>query len=419
MPFTKDRAGLALAALLTAAFLWNAFSASAMEQFVHMRGFFALGAALRWLSFAGVLLLLPALMWEERRCEALCRFVLLPVLLSGICSTGSYFALLSPDLTEIAAYTLFNGASVLACLHLIARARGRLFAPRVNPKSCLRLFLLVVIATAPLNIFMQVPLLMSTPFLLFRRFGGWHIASLVLLVATTLFCNESLRKKSKAERYFSLFMLSMCLFVHLSLRFSFVRLHDYQAAHGVVGALPLYVCSFGIALLPFAILSKNAFFQGALFLVNCPGAIIAFVWPSPGAVTVAHYNVTYFVLSHILLFAVTAQLPLLEGTPRRAHFLHLTWIIVLYYLAMVALNTLAVRTGNGYDPNFSYVAHCPLPLPLQNILTVQLGPFRFSPVYIAILCAVQYALCIVTWLVYRLVLRIRKALERRKMRFMT
>lgn len=142
-------------------------------------------------------------------------------------------------------------------------------------------------------------------------------------------------------------------------------------------------------------------------MINCPGAIIAFVWPDTGPVTVLHYNVTYFVFSHILLFVVTAHLAIsLGGAPRRAHLGHLAYLIAAYYLLMVILNAVAVRFGGGYDPNFSFVAKCPLPLPLHELLPVHLGILCFSPPYIAILCAVQFALCLVTYFLYRLIARL-------------
>ena len=170
-----------------------------------------------------------------------------------------------------------------------------------------------------------------------------------------------MKNKGKPERVTALYLLSMVLLHQLCMRFSFVRLQDYQTAHGIVGALPLYVCSFGVVLLPIAVLSGSAFFQGALFMINCPGAIIAFVWPNTGPVTIFHYNVTYFVFSHILLFVTTAHLAIsADGMPRRAHLAHLSYAILAYYLLMVVLNGIAVRFGNGYDPNFSYVAQCPL-----------------------------------------------------------
>ena len=75
-------------------------------------------------------------------------------------------------------------------------------------------------------------------------------------------------------------------------------------------------------------------------------------------------------------------------------------------LGMSNVLTLAVRFGGGYDPNFSFVAKCPLPLPLHELLPVHLGILCFSPPYIAILCAVQFALCLVTYFLYRLIARL-------------
>lgn len=404
MHLTRRIPNILLAAVTAAAYIWACFAANFAEQFVCLNSAAAvLGSAARWIASAGFIALPAALLYGEQRCRAAAIFAVLPATLFGLAFSGPYFAVCPAETHEIAAYAAVNLSVLASCTYL---AFGGLPAKK-EAAGAAKLLPLLLLGVFPLNIFMQVRPLMTAKFLLFRNFGPWHIFFILLLVAATVAVYFLLRKKSGEERFVALFLLSLALFFQLAARFSFVRLNDYQTAKGIVGALPLYVCSFGIMLLPFAIISGSSFFRGALFMINCPGAIIAFVWPDTGPVTVLHYNVTYFVFSHILLFVVTAHLAIsLGGAPRRAHLGHLAYAIAAYYLLMVILNAVAVRFGGGYDPNFSFVAKCPLPLPLHELLPVHLGILCFSPPYIAILCAVQFALCLVTYFLYRLIARL-------------
>ena len=401
MQLTKKLPNLILAALTFAAFIWCSFSANAMEQFVRLHGFANIfGSAARWICTAGFLAVLPALLTGERRCRAIAVFAVLPAEILSVVFSRAFFAVHAPAPHEIAAYALLHAAMAASCLLLIFDGER---PSKSDIARAARLFPLLLLGAFPLNFFMQFETLMTAEFLQFRNFGLWHVFFVLLLAGATVGLYFLLRGKTAEEKSMALFLLSLALFSQLCLRFSFVRLQDYQAAHGIVGALPLFVCSFGVVLLPFAVLSGSAFFRGALFMINCPGAIIAFVWPAAGEVTVFHYNVTYFVYCHILLFVTTAHLAVsLNGAPRKAHLKHLSYAIAVYYFSMVILNGLAVHWGHGYDPNFSYVAQCPLPLPLHTILPVRLGIFLFSPVYLLVLCAVQFALCLITYFIYGL-----------------
>ncbi len=401
MPVTKKFPDILLSALTAAAFIWSCFSANVMEQFVHLHSAADIfGCIMRWISMAGFIALPAALLYRQRHCRTVCLLAVLPATLIGLALSAPFFAVYPLSVQEKAAYITSNAAILASCTYLLYR--DGLPPLRELPRAALLLALLLI-GVFPLNIFMQAKPLMTARALLFRNFGPWHIVFVVMLILSAIGLFYLLRGKNTRTRTISLFLLSLSLAFQLCTRFSFVRLQDYQTAHGLVGAMPLYVCSFGIMLLPFAILSGSAFFRGALFMVNCPGAIIAFVWPDTGPVTILHYNVTYFVFSHILLFVTTAHLAiLLNGAPQKAHLLHLSYAIVAYYLLMVLLNAVAVKFGGGYDPNFSFVAKSPLPLPLHELLPVQIGFIRFSPPYIAVLCAVQFALCALTFGAYRL-----------------
>ena len=411
MQITKKAPNIILAVITVAAFIWCSFSANMMEQFLHMRGTANLiGSIAQWISMTGFVAAPAALLYEESRCRTICIFAVLPASVTAAAFSRAYFSVHTPAPYEIAAYICANAAMLASCLYLLFTDKpgnhGTL------PRAAL-LFALLLAGVLPLNIFMQSRTLLTAAPLRFYNFGLWHFFFIALLVAATIGLYLLMRNKGKPERVTALYLLSMVLLHQLCMRFSFVRLQDYQTAHGIVGALPLYVCSFGVVLLPIAVLSGSAFFQGALFMINCPGAIIAFVWPNTGPVTIFHYNVTYFVFSHILLFVTTAHLAIsADGMPRRAHLAHLSYAILAYYLLMVVLNGIAVRFGNGYDPNFSYVAQCPLPLPLHKILPVRLGMFTFSPIYLLILCAVQFCLCLVAYFLCKLFALIFSRLKR-------
>lgn len=405
MVLIRKPQNIALAALVAVLFVWNAFSANVMEQFVHMNGFAAVfGSVSRWLSMTGFVILPAALLYGEERCKALSYCAVLPFTLLGVCFSGNYFSVHRAAPFEIVSYALSNAAILAACVYLFF-FEERPKAGAVYVKA-LPLLGLIALGVAPLNLLMQFPALMHAEPFMFHRFGVWHILFIFLLIGATIAAYYYLRGKDRETRRMALFLVSAALFFQLSVRFSFVRLQDYQDSHGIVGALPLYVCSFGIMLLPFGIMSRSRFFQSVLFLINTPGAIIAFVWPSAGPVTIFHYNVTYFTVSHILLFVTTAHLTIsLKYAPQRRDFAHLSYMIALYYVAMAVFNALAVRYGHGYDPNFSFVSASPLPIPFHLILPLHIAGISISPIYMGILYAVQYSLCTVTYGIYKLFAR--------------
>ncbi len=414
MPITKRRLPeIFIAAIFFIVAVWNFFTANVMEQFVRLHSFASvLGGIARWIGMCGFVIIPVALIYREQRCRNLSVCAVLPAILIGLCLPKPYFAVHPNTHTEIAAYISYNVSSFIACLYILCSILyDRLaFRPapmqtqRVPIKSSIALFILLAAGCAPLNFFMQFPHLMQAGWLRFRLFGAWHILFILLCAAATLGLSFYLKNKNRQQRFFAMLFLSGVLFFQLAVRFSFVRLRDYQTAHGIIGALPLYVCSFGIMLLPFAVLSRSSFFRSALFLINTPGAIIAFVNPTIGHFSVLHYNTTYFVFSHVLLFAITANLVIRLGArPNTSHLKALACLIPCYYTMMFALNAAAILSNPSYDPNFSFVSFSPLPVAFEKILPVSLGPISFSPLYLALLCAIQFALAFVTYAVYRLI----------------
>lgn len=412
---TKDKGNTAMtsvkktmctlfAALIAVLFMWNAFTANVMEQFVRLHRFSDFACAFfRWIQLAGFVFIFPALLWNERRCAFLAFAAALPATVGALAFSGNFFAVHKVNGAEIAAYILMNASMLAACIlcaFLYFEKKDR--APAIGKKSTIILFVCVLIGVIPLNVFMQIPALMDCSFLKFVRFGGWHFLFVGIAVAAAVLAGLYLKRLSKEERYAAVFILSLVLFCHLALRFSFVRLRAYHSTQGILSALPLYVCSFGIFLLPFAVATRSSFFQGILFLINAPGAIVAFIWPSCGPVTIFHYNVTYFVVSHILLFVTTAQLAsALGGVPTIKHIKHLSYLIAAYYVTMFVLNTVA-QAISGKNPNFSYVSFSPLPVSIHFFLAIKIGKSTLSLPYLLILCAVQYALCFVTFGIWKL-----------------
>ncbi len=414
MQITKKTIPVILTVLFVGTSVWNGFAASVMEQFFHIRSAWEwASAAIHWLGMTAFVILPPALLFGERRCRALAVYALLPVLTAGACLAWVYFSLLPTPPDELAAYILSRSSAVAACVYLAAeqfsrRHKGAEFVPNGNilPRAAV-LFLLVTLACFPLNFFMQFPALMEPKELKFTLFGKWHWFFIIETLASPAILSHFIKEKSKEEKFIALFMLSEALFFQFVLRFSYVRLHSYQSLKGIVSVLPLYVCTFGIAVLPFAILSRSPFFQSVLFLVNTPGAIVAFVWPPMEGSSVWNYNVTCFVFSHILLFAITANMALhLEAKPQKKHLMHLPYMIAAYYAVMLLLNTAAIRlSSTNSNPNFSFISKSPLPIALEKVWAVNIGPFTFSPLYYLVLVAVQYALALITYLIYRAYLR--------------
>ena len=410
MPVCKKTDNILIALLIVIATVWNGFSANVMEQFIHMRTpVQIIGAIFRWAGMTSFIILPAALLYNDPRCKFLAKYIILPVILLGVIFSKPYFLAHKPHIPDIISYIFWNLSTLAGCIYFIFIEKNdtsieNTTSDHPSAQSITVLFTLLFLGVAPLNLFMQFPKLMHIDALTFRLFGFWHIFAILLTVAATVIIAYLLRKKSQEDRFLSMFFLSATLFFQLSVRFSFVRLRPYQTATNIVGALPLYVCSFGIMLLPFAIISLSNFFRSVLFLINTPGAIIAFVWPSTGVSPIFHYNVTCFVFTHVLLFAITANLVLsLNVKPQLYHLKHLAYLIVLYYFVMLLLNTLAINLDKtNYDPNFSFVSKSPLPIPLHNLLKLKIGVLHFSPLYILVLCVIQYALAWITFAVYKL-----------------
>ena len=181
-----------------------------------------------------------------------------------------------------------------------------------------------------------------------------------------------------------------------------MRVQDYQNVKGFMGALPFYVCSFGMLLLPFAIFSRSRVFQGILFLVNMPGAIIVLVNPSTGPTNIFHYNVMYFFVTHIMLFGITMMLPIyLEGKPNRQIAKVTGLVLAVYFIFMVGLNSIAINLSKGINPNFSFVSESPLPIPIDKIMQITIYKVTFSPIYLLLLWIVQYGISLITYFIYK------------------
>ena len=71
---------------------------------------------------------------------------------------------------------------------------------------------------------------------------------------------------------------------------------------------------------------------------------------------------------------------------------------------------------NGFNPNYSYVSSCPLPIgDITNIGVLRIGSFTFPVVYLIVLTLFYNLIFVVGLLIYRLILKINKTIKRRKM----
>lgn len=376
----------------------NSTTANLMEGFVHFNNkIVTIGGLFRFISLSSIILIPIAILYNDRRSMTLLFYFVMPASIISLFFTNSYLALYKMEMLEFLYYLLFNISIIIISLYFFITFPKIKF---LRLKDFL-IFISILLLCFPLNFFNQFNDLMNDNFLVFKPFNFWYFMMLFIFIIVGLILNKLLKYYNSYNKEKILFTLSLILIYHLLMRFSYVRIQDYQTAKGIIGALPFYVCSFGIVILPFAIYSKNNFFQSLAFLINMPGAIIVIIRPTTGITSILSYNCTYFFLSHILLFAITLQFPLhLNGKPKLKHLIYAGAILILYFVFMLNLNMLAVSLGDGYDPNFSFVSSSPLPIPLDKVMRIHIWKMKFSPIYLLVLWIVHWLLCAITFLIY-------------------
>lgn len=185
----------------------------------------------------------------------------------------------------------------------------------------------------------------------------------------------------------------------------------------ILGTFPLNIFqqSEAFVLMPFAIASKNKFFQTVLFMANMPGAFCVFVYLDPGAgFSILHYNVLYFVYNHLFIFVLSTLLPkFCQADIKFKYLLHLLYISVIFIIFVSICNNICVV--NGFNPNYSYVASCPLPIGnITSIGVLTIGNFTFPVVWLIILTLFYNLIFVVGLSFYRLVLLINNKINDKK-----
>ena len=408
--FTKLKSVKIASSVLLGLFLvvtvFNMCSPTIMYQFTVWNSFENVFFSIaRWLSYLMVVTSVVAIIYKRKTYQFLSVFVATPMLIISLCSSYQYLNLFEISTFYVVTHFLFNVLGIVLGVYIFLD----MIINKEDKSFWLNTFLktlpLLILGLIPLNIFMQNNTLMNSAFLQYKIFGGWHLFFVLLAVACVFLLYFVLKRKSEEDAQNVMFVLSVVMVYQLLTRFSVVSTGSYHSLSNIFAALPLYLCSFGILILPFAIASKNKMFQTILFLANMPGAFVVFVYLDPGAgVSILHYNVTYFVFNHLLLFVVASLLPrFCNAEYKFKNLLHLFYILAIYLAVVSILNNVCIL--NGFDPNYSYVSFSPIPLgPIAEIGKFTIFGMTFAPLYLFILYLFYMAIFALGLCVYRGVL---------------
>lgn len=378
----------------------NCMTANLLEAFIHYNLGLVFANIFRLIAMTGFLWLTLGFLFNNTKAKLQSFYFILPATLIEMIFSGYYLAVHPLPKLEVFFYWLSNISTITGAIYLFLTAETKKYQ-----LGYLKDFFLTLVFFIPLNIFQPLAKAEES-FFTFKLFHFWHFIFLGLFIIFAYGLKCYLAKQTKERQFLVIFSLATILFFHLMCRFSYVRLNDYQSSKGIFGALPFYICSMGALLLPLAIYSRNKVFQGLLFLINMPGAIIVLVYPTTGTCSLFHYNVIYFFANHILLFGITMMLPIyLEGKPNLKVLKTTGITLAIYFLVMVLINNLTIYLTNGLDPNFSFVSHSPVPLAVDKILWINFYRITFSPFYLFLLWLVQYSLSLLTYFIYGLFVR--------------
>lgn len=374
----------------------------------------AILAIIRWISFIGIATFPLAIIYNKEKYIQLSLFVVFPMFLISLCASGQFFSLYEVSTFYVVIHYLYHIFAIGLSILLLLSYNFKTI--KFNAKNFFITLLLLILGTFPLNIFQQNDALMNSNFLKYSLFGGWHFFFIILLIAALIFVRWILSKKDKESAQMAMLCMSIILLHQLLTRFSIVSTGSYHSLSNIFAALPLYLCSFGIVLLPFAIASKNRFFQTMLFMANMPGAFCVFIYLDPGiGFSILHYNVLYFVYNHLMIFVLVSLLPkYCQASTNFKYLLHLLYISTIFIIVVSICNNICIV--NGFDPNYSYVSSCPLPIGnITQIGVLKIGSFTFPIPYLILLILFYNLIFVVGLLVYRLILFINNKIKRRNM----
>lgn len=419
LAFTKGKAfkvsTYVVLGLFLAFLVLNSCNPIIMGQFSDFSGWgSAILAIIRWFSFISIATFPLAIIYNKEKYIQLSMFFVLPTMFISLCSSGQYFTLYNVSTFYVAVHYIYHILGLLLILSMYLNYDFKNI--KFNAKDFFLTLFLLILGTFPLNIFQQSDVLMNSSFLSYSLFGGWHFFFIALLIAALIFVRWVLKRKDKESVRLAMFCMSLVLLHQLLTRFSIVSTGSYHSLDNIFAALPLYLCSFGIVLMPFGIASKNKFFQTILFLANIPGAFCVFIYLDPGiGFSIFHYNVLYFVYNHLMIFVLAALLPsFCQASYEYKYLLHCLYISVIFIIFVSICNNICIV--NGFNPNYSYVSSCPLPIgDITNIGVLRIGSFTFPVVYLIVLTLFYNLIFVVGLLIYRLILKINKTIKRRKM----
>lgn len=372
-------------------YVLNSFNPNMMEQYFKFAHYNIFGTILRFiLSFSFILMPL-ALMYKNKSAKSIISFLVFPSSTLSLIFISDIVFHVKHKIYFIIIYVLLIFLIITYSLYLIYKKEVSL------TKNIFKLLFTTFILSLPLNLLMNIK---DHKFLMYRMFQSWYFVFLILFILSAVIIYYYLKNKSKEKQELVLFILSITLLYHLLCRFSFVRLHHYQDINDVFGALPLYVCSFGIVLLPFSICSKNKLLQTFSFLINTPGSIIVFVNPTMGVANIFNYDVTYFIYTHLGLFAVASMLPIYLYAKLDLKLVTTSCLCMFaYFFIVLGLDFIFFKICHK-NYNFSFVAVPPLPVDVKHFGLLNLKGYKFSPLYILILWAIHSLMAFVTFYVY-------------------
>ena len=390
-----------LALIYLVSIILISFIPNTMEAFMHFD--LLIFNIIQIISFTSFLWIMLGLLYESKMAKLNAFYIALPFTLFRLFFFKKYIEL----------YNFNTFYDVIFFFNLIIEIilSIYLFITLDNKKYHLKYLLyqlIISILFIPQNIFTPLALRLSKyNYFNFTNFSIWHILFLFLFIISAISLYLYLRNKEQKQIKIILFSISLIILFNILTRFSYTKLYDYQDTKGIYGALPIYVCSFGSILLPMAIYFNNKIFRSILFLVNCPGAIIVLINPTTGITDIFNYNVLHFFYFHILLFITTLMLPIyLDAKPNKYTLIY-AGISLIIYFTIISLINAGVYFFTNYDANFSFVTTSPIKVGIENYLKFQIFGLTYSILYLFILWLVQYSLAISTYIIYKLVNKIK------------
>ena len=399
--YMKAQLNKILALIYLTSIILISFIPNTMEAFMHFD--LLIFNIIQIISFTSFLWIILGLLYESKMAKLNAFYIALPFTLLRLIFLNNYISLYNFDIYYSVIFYINLIIEIILSIYL--------FITLDNKKYHLKYLLYQLIITIlfiPQNIFTPLALRLSKyNYFNFTNFSIWHILFLLLFIISAITLFLYLKNKNRRQIKLILFSLSLIILFNILTRFSYTKLYDYQETRGIYGAIPLYICSFGSIILPLAIYIDNRKLSSTLFLINCPGAIIVLVNPTTGITDIFNYNVLHFFYIHILLFVITLMLPIyLDAKPTKYSLIYAGFSLIIYFTIISLINA-GVYYFTNYDANFSFVTTSPIDVGIEKYLQFKMFGLSYSILYLFILWLVQYILAICTYMIYKLVNKIK------------